>query len=431
MTPIPECTTRQTDFRGWSACYLENGYIRLVAVPDIGGRVMAYDLGAYPFFFVDPDLVGKLFTPEENQGDGSLAAWKNYGGDKTWPAPQGWDDDTQWHGPPDPILDTGRYTLNEMSSDGTKAVVRMTSPADPRTGVQITRQFTIFKGSSRVQLDITFRNVKDQPIRWGIWDVAQLRADKKNSDGTLTHDPGCTVSIPVNPKSRFPDGFNVMFGEPNNPQWQVDQSARLFTAPYLWQIGKVGLDSPGGWIAFANSTQGYAFTETFEYTPGADYPDSGATVEVWTVGAGEVGNLNYENSGIYLMETEVLAPMQTIQPGETTRFTLHWASCRCAGIIQDVTLAGAVIQPLRAAVRQDCFLHITGAFGVFDVGELSLKCLDNSGKILMQYALGQIDPLTKVTLDRVLPECPMNTKTILLAVSPTGKDEMTLSKVEV
>ena len=87
------------------------GWCTLVAVPDIGGRVMAYDLGDYAYLYVDPDLAGRLFTPEENQGDGSLAAWKNYGGDKTWPSPQGWDTEQQWHGPPDPVLDSGRYRV--------------------------------------------------------------------------------------------------------------------------------------------------------------------------------------------------------------------------------------------------------------------------------------------------------------------------------
>ena len=124
------CTVRRESFRGWDACYLENDVVRLAAVPDIGGRIMAYDLGPYPFLFVDPDLAGRLFTPQENQGDGSLAAWKNYGGDKTWPAPQGWDNDQQWHGPPDPVLDTGRYALDTLEADGAQAVIAMTSPPD-------------------------------------------------------------------------------------------------------------------------------------------------------------------------------------------------------------------------------------------------------------------------------------------------------------
>jgi hypothetical protein len=140
-------THKQIDFHGWNAYEINNGLIRLVAVPDIGGRVMAYDLGSYPYLYVDRQLAGKLFTPEENQGDGSIGAWKNYGGDKTWPSPQGWDNDEQWAGPPDCILDTGRYHLDAFHADDDSGTIKMTSPAGSPTGVQITRQFTIRAGS--------------------------------------------------------------------------------------------------------------------------------------------------------------------------------------------------------------------------------------------------------------------------------------------
>ena len=388
-------------FRGWDACALDNGLVRLVAVPDIGGRVMAYDLGPHPFFFVDPDLAGKLFTPAENQGDGSLAAWKNYGGDKTWPSPQGWDNDQQWHGPPDPVLDTGRYTLDSLRADDQAAAVRMTSPPDPRTGVQITRAFTLRPHTSRVQLDLTFTNIADKPIRWSIWDVAQLNAARRLPDGTLAHDPACAVTVPLNPASRFPRGFNVMFGADDNPQWQADQGAGLFRAPYRWHIGKVGLDSPAGWIAFFGGEAGFAFVERFTHEPGADYPDDGATVEVWTVGAGQVGNLNYEHSGIYLMETEVLSPLRTIPPGESTSFSIEWAACRLPGPAVAVSEAGAAAAPLRAVRAGGDYVRLTGALGAFDRGELRLVWLDAAGDALETWPRGLADPLGAVLIDRV------------------------------
>ena len=50
---------------------------------------------------------------KEHAGDGDDSFnWKNYGGAKTWPAPQGWDGEGQWPGPPDPVLDSG--TLRVM-----------------------------------------------------------------------------------------------------------------------------------------------------------------------------------------------------------------------------------------------------------------------------------------------------------------------------
>lgn len=401
-TAIPECTTRQADFRGWNACYLENGYIRLVAVPDIGGRIMAYDLGPYPFIFVDSDLAGKLFSAEENMGDGSLAAWKNYGGDKTWPAPQGWDTDAQWHGPPDPVLDTGRYTLNEMSSDANRAVVSMTSPPDPRTGVQITRHFTLGRGSSRVRVHLTFTNTTDKPIRWSIWDVIQLDGARHTDDGGLTHEPGCMITTPLNPESKFPTGFNVMFGEADNPQWQADRDTGLFKAPYLWEIGKVGLDSMAGWIAFNNAAAGYAFAAQFTPEPGADYPDDGVTVEVWTVGAGQVDSLNYAESDIYLMEAEVLSPLREIAPGESTAFDITWGVCRCPGPVVEVTAAGTLSAPLTAEAVTDDLVQLKAAGGVFDCGELFLDWLSADGAVLAVYTLGPVDPLALVTVDRVV-----------------------------
>jgi hypothetical protein len=397
------CTVRRADFRGWDACFLENDFIRLVTVPDIGGRVMAYDLGTYPFLFVDPDLAGKLFSPEENLGDGSLGAWKNYGGAKTWPAPQGWDNDQQWHGPPDPVLDTGRYRLEALQAKGAAAAVRMASPPDPRTGVQIVRSLRIGAQSTRVHLTLTFRNTTDHPIRWSIWDVTQLRAERRLPDGATTYDRDCVVTARVNPGSRFPKGFNVMFGAADNPQWQVENG--LFRAPYLWQIGKVGLDSTTGWIAFHNGSEGATFVERFAHASGAEYPDGGATVECWTVGAGQVANLDYAASGIYLMETEVLGPLRTIAPGRETRFRIEWGACRCAGPIVRARVggdAGCVAVPLMATVTGK-EVYLTGSFGVFDKGRLILLLNDDDGSVLRQQELGPVDPLGAVQVDHTAP----------------------------
>ncbi len=425
MTAETACEVFQADYRGWAAYYLQNGLIRLVAVPAIGGRIMAYDLGPYPFLFVDRDLAGRLFTPEEHQGDGSLAAWKNYGGDKTWPSPQGWDNEQQWPGPPDPVLDSGRYSVEAFEASADRATIRMVSPPDPHTGVQISRQATIRRGSSRVTLELTFRNVKDRPIRWSIWDVVQLRAERALPDGGLTHEPACMITAPLNPHSRFPHGFNVMFGDTDNPQWQADHVAGLFRAPYQWQIGKVGLDSPAGWIAFSNATAGYAFAEQFTYDPAGDYPDDGATVEVWTVGAGEVGNLDYEGSDIYLMEAEVLSPFRTIPPGGTTGFALAWGSCRADGPVVAVTEAGCLTAPLAVEALPDGYAQVTLRGGVFDAGELRVAWLDEQGGLLGEIALGAVDPLAALAIDRVMRP-PEGARRLALRVIPAGGDQPVL-----
>ncbi len=407
------------EFRGWQAAYLSNGLVRVAAVPDIGGRLMAYDLADTPYLFVDPDLAGKLFSAAENQGSGELADWKNYGGDKTWPAPQGWDGPDQWPGPPDAILDTGCYRLVELGSTGAEAWVRMVSPAGSPTGVQITREARIAAGTSRLQLHLIFTNIANRPIRWSIWDVAQLRADRVGPNGQLTYEPGCVITAPTNPRSRFPAGYNVMFGAADNPQWRVENG--LFVAPYRFEIGKVGLDSRGGWIAFANTATGYAFAERFAVEPDGDYPDAGADIECWTVGRGQVATLSYdETSGPFLMETEVLGPFRDIAPGASASFDIEWGACRCDGPVLDVTDAGCVTRPPSMVVH-DGQAALTGAFGVFDVGLLELAWLADDGAVLATESLGPVTPTALVRVDHVAAPPIQAARLRLDVVTPTGR----------
>ena len=420
-------TYKRADFRGWNAVYLSNELVSLVAVPDIGGRIMEYNLGEYEYLFVDPDLAGKLFTPEENYGSGRLVDWKNYGGEKTWPAPQGWESESEWHGPPDPVLDTGIYTIEDLGGDDTFVGLKMVSPSDPRTGIQISRKVKLKPGSSRVYLDLAFTNVSQRPIRWSIWDVVQLNASRKDLHGAFNFDPGCFITAPLNPASCFPKGYNVMFGEEDNPQWQTDTASMLFKAAYKWEIGKVGIDSPGGWIAFSNTSKGYGFVEMFEYEAGGEYPDSGASVECWTVGAGVVDTLNYEDTQIYLMETEVLSTIRAIDPGESSLFKLEWGACCCPELIVEVSEAGCFSTPLNTS-REAGGVRLQADFGVFDVGMLQLSWVDECGEIIMRQELGRVSPLEAVQFDKLFKRPPGSVEIVLGIIPDISKKFQLLSR---
>ena len=93
-------TVEEISFHGWDGVRLNNGIIDAVCVPEIGGRLMQFSLGPQDYLFMNRELLGKRFSYEEHAGDGTIINWKNYGGAKTWPAPQGWDGEGQWPGPP-------------------------------------------------------------------------------------------------------------------------------------------------------------------------------------------------------------------------------------------------------------------------------------------------------------------------------------------
>ena len=378
-------TVAEFDFHGWDGVRLSNGIIDAVCVPEIGGRLMQFSLGSHDYLFMNPDLLGKRFTFEEHAGDGTILQWKNYGGAKTWPAPQGWDGEGQWPGPPDPVLDTGRYDFQTS-----EASILMTSPPDERSGLRIRRQVTLRPGSSRLQLRLFFENVLNRAIRWSIWDVAQMLCS--TADGQLNDD--CWLYIPTGPARQPP--YEVMFGD-DNPQYQLDAESGLLAVQYQGIVGKIGVHSPAGWIAFADRQAGFVLCMQFPYEPDAEYPDNGATVECWTESPGAPSPIPIRSPG-YILEAEILSPLHTLRPLEIKMQQLTWSAAACPAPIVDVTDVGCVHQPLSVAVT-DGMARIQGVFGCFLEGGAQLEFLNVAGAVVDQVDLGMVSPLRALHVD--------------------------------
>ena len=379
-------------FAGWQGLRLSNGLVDAICVPELGGRLMQFSLGGYDYLFINPELLGKRFSYAEHAGDGTLIHWKNYGGAKTWPAPQGWDNDEQWPGPPDPVLDSGRYAF-EIHQGATVAALSMTSPPDARTGLRIRRELSLAPNSSRLQLKLSFENISRRTVRWSIWDVAQLACSA--SGGGLNDD--CWLYIPIDAEGERP--YAVMFGE-DNAQYQLDARRGLLAVQYQGIVGKIGLHSPAGWLAFANRQTGFALCMQFPYQPAAAYPDNGATVECWTESPGAPSPIPIRSPG-YLLEAEVLSPLFTLQPGEVAEQKIVWSAAYSPAPIIGVTDVGCVRQALTAEVNGD-WLRLQGCFGCFLPGQAELECLDAAGERLSRLDLGPVSPLRTLRLDMSL-----------------------------
>ena len=348
-------TVESLNFHGWDGIRLSNGIIDAVCVPEIGGRLLQFSLGPHDYLFMNPDLLGKRFSYEEHAGDGELINWKNYGGAKTWPAPQGWDGEGQWPGPPDPVLDSGRYAF-ESNRDESSASLLMTSPPDERSGLRIRRLISIQAGSARLQLDLSFENISDKTIRWSIWDVAQMLC--RSPQGDLNDD--CWLYIPTDPNRERP--YEIMFGA-DNEQYQLDAESGLLAVQYRGIVGKIGLHSPAGWIAFADRRAGFVLCMQFPYDPAADYPDNGATVECWTESPGAPSPIPIRSPG-YILEAEILSPLFTLQPGKTASHRLTWSAAFCPAPIVAVTDVGSVHQPL-SVIANEGWARVHGHFRLF------------------------------------------------------------------
>ncbi|MFQ6099306.1 MAG: DUF4380 domain-containing protein [Armatimonadota bacterium] len=343
------------DYHGWSALKMSNGIVTVVAVPDIGGRILEYKLGGHPFLWANPDEFGKAYDPPTTEQE---RTWHNFGGYKVWPAPQ-----DRWHGPPDPLgsqLDGGRWQADVGPSAPTAASFKLTSPADKAvTGLQVTREVTLHAGTTRVTVKETFTNVTDEPITWSIWDVTQVpgAVDKRHKFSDKAR-----VYFPLNPQSKFANGFREIV-EGGGRQWMPDIAPGIMGVAYAMQQGKIGADSVAGWIAYVDELHEYAYVKRFAVEKGRKYPDEGSTVEVWCS-----GDLPY-------MEVEVLSPLTQIEPGNSFSRTIEWYACRCGGPIVACTDVGVVQQPLKIDRGPDK-TELSGRFGVFLPGTVEITFQD-------------------------------------------------------
>ncbi len=419
-------TAKESTYRGWKTLELSNDLIEVQVAPDIGGRVIQYKLGDFEYFFVNDQLAGKV---PPASGLGPDGEWLNYGGEKLWPAPQGWDNDQQWPGPPDAILDGSPHEGRIIAAGGDSPTVGLKSQKDPRSGIQFSRTIQVFDGTTRMHVDATMTNIDTKPRRWGIWSVAQHNGANREGEG---HNDKLRVYCPFNPDSVFSNGHRVTFGLPNNLSWQPDYERGLMTVQFQRRVGKVCMDCSAGWLATVNGQSGHVFVQRFTYEPEKPYPDK-SSVEIWLHGLGEfivAGELNsMEDDPIecpYLIETEILSPYAELDPGESYTYGYDWYAAAIGGDypVLDCTEVGVTCEPFTARLS-DGKLVLGGRFGVFYQGTTAVEFLDAAGKVLKeaksQQPISPTEPL--VLTDNVkLPQPPSGTVKVRLVIDdPSGK----------
>lgn len=389
---------------GWKAYVLENGLVTAAVIPEIGARLMQFDLAGHPSIWVNPDEVGRTYPPEED------APWRNFGGYKTWPSPQshwlsglgGW--------PPAPHLDSGRYDVRIEESSPDSVVLATSSPVEVfrkwnSAGLRLGRRYTLYGGSSRLRVEQTITNTGNAHAIWGIWDITQSIV---HHDGQQDYD-NFWVYFPVRKNSAFGEaGFYVMVGDNRDGQWKSYPSDGIAAVQYLHRSGKVGADSDGGWVCYVDEKDGYAYAKRFDYFPGGTYPDGNSSVEVFT--AAEPPYL----------EVEVMSPLVDLAPGESYTFTEDFLAARVDGPVVAVSELGATKWRL-SAQRDDKGIRLTGMYGVFHTGSVRAVVKGAAGQDLAYGSTRAVSPLAALVVDERIT-CPAEARTAALEVKgPDGK----------
>jgi hypothetical protein len=422
QTSPVSCKIQPANFEGWKAQQISNQWVTLTVVPQLGGRVMQLTFGNHPYLFVNSQLKGKYFPPSET------GKWFNYGGDKIWPLPEGSQDAEHWPGPISDALDDGNYDFKVVSQDAV-CTVRLDGPADPRTGLQYSREISLGSDSPEITFHAVMKNATDHPIRWSIQSVTQY--DTASADPPNAYNRDFWAFTPTNPNSVYDDGYRVRLGPSNDPAYSVKDG--LFALHWLYFEREVWLDSPSGWLAVVDGSTHYAMVERFPHIE-AEYPGR-ATVIFYTNGPA----LEFDDKGTpfltssnpaempYYMEAEVNSPMVVLKPGETYALDTKWFPTRIGGRPEAVTEAGAIGSGLTVSKTEDGLL-LSGSLGVFFPGNLTAYLFDSDGVRTGVLPLQSVSPLDLVDLHKEISTSPATARISIHLIDERGIDRGSLGE---
>ena len=290
------------DFHGWPNTYrLSNGVIETQVVTDIGPRIMDVHAAGGP---------NLLYVRQSEAGKGGENEWVQRGGWRLWIAPER--RETTY------ALDNAPCAVEVLNAD----TLRVTGPPQPAAGIQKIVEVTLRSGESRLRIVSHIKNISDHPLTYAAWSLPVLR-------------PGGRAFVPQDVGS--PTAFDAIrrlllwsYTKIADPRYhfgdrliEIDH-AQVKAAP-PGQSGrhddesKIGVDSAQGWVAYL--LDGTLFLKRFPHDPKGNYPDGGATIEVY--------------SSHEFLELENLGPLTTIAPGQEIVLPEDWWLFPAASVPKD------------------------------------------------------------------------------------------------
>ena len=419
------CRIEATNYKGWSAEQVSNRWLKLIVVPQNGGRLMQVIFAGHPYLFVNPKYEGKYLPPDPSQ-------WFNYGGDKLWLLPEGNDDEQHWVGNSD-LLDDGPYAFRKVS-EGQECEIELTGPADPQTGIQIRRTIHLDADSPRIRFHATMQNKTGHVIEWSMQSVSQY--DTADHSAPSRRNQNFWTFTPANPLSSYLNRYHVRFGPAENPAVAVRDDG-LFALHYAHLAAELWLDSTPGWLAVVDGDSQYAMVERYRYENNETYPGK-ASVIFWMNGPetrlsseGEPSLTSGGDGTPYYLEAEINSPLVQLRPGESRDLDTEWFPTRAGSEFHGVEDAGTVVHPLLATRLGTGHIRLSASFGVFFAGRLVAHLYDEHGGSVGTMPLIQIDPANLVVLETELTPPPKTSRISLHLEDANGLDRGSLQEVKV
>jgi hypothetical protein len=287
---LPLCagvSVQNSDYHGLKAITLKNASAQVVIVP-AAGRIMSFQLcqhdkcGENPIWN-NPQLGSSLKADDEG--------WTNYGGDKSWPAPQSdWPKITGKGWPPPTGFDHMPFTAKVKNG-----TVTLTSPVDPSYGIRVRRVISLEPSKPILHVSTIYEKVQGDPVNVSVWTITQLNSPERGY-----------ILLPE--REKIPGGFTrPPHDSPNSPypfeKVSIDGRLLSFTRDPQTKR-KMGTD--GDRLLWLGKAQTLLIEQTTARTSGEQYPDDSHS-QIYT----NPDELPY-------VEFELFAPLQNMKPGSST-----------------------------------------------------------------------------------------------------------------
>jgi len=281
IATAPHISVKRAIYHQWpDSLILSNGQVEAVVVPAIG-RVMQFRFVGEEDgpFWENAELFGKSPDPASQ-------TWGNFGGDKTWPAPQSdWPKVTPRSWPPPQAFDSMPVKA-EVKQIAKEEVIELVSPIDPHFGIRTRRLIKLDAKRPLMTITTTYEKVEGPPMTVAVWTITQLK------------DP-LEVSVPLPKTPIFSEGYTKQSKElpanlnRNGQVLSMTRSTKLST--------KIGTDADALiWVG-----EKHILRIDSPRVASSAYPDQGSSAEVYT----NPDPLKY-------VELEMLGPLNQMKAGD-------------------------------------------------------------------------------------------------------------------
>ncbi len=275
--------SRMVTERSYPNCIeLSNDSVRVVLEPNLGGRVLAYELKGKNVLYVDDSQDGAVYVPGKYIHPSGGRS--DIGPERTIPA--------------HPALFLGRWNAKITG----EREAELTSQKDTATGIQLIRQFKLAKSGSLLEFTQIIKNIGKTSKSYCHW------------SRTFVKGMGISLS-PLNPESRYPAGY-LIYGPGKILNFMPENEPNIRTTDGILEITgvpsqpKIVTDGLAGWLAYlTNDNQ--LFIKKYPVFPHRNYGEIAASTAC----------IFYKE---LMCEIEPIGPMETIAPERMVSFKEQW-----------------------------------------------------------------------------------------------------------